>query len=178
MFVLPCLEATKTNKIKPQLTVGYVAPNSVQFATPACPVSLVYGLSPPFGKTKDEMEERETFTASINVSDAQQVEFLAQLDKRIQTECWAIFGKKQRIKSILLDGLMKVKIGQDVQVVDVDKRPIGLDDLRAGDKIVPILKASSLWSSGGDAGACLRVAKIMLVRHAEPVVEPAVDFAF
>ena len=178
MFILPNLEATKTNKVKPQLTIGYVQNNSIQFSTPASPVQLVYGLAPPYGKTKEEMEEREVFTAQINVSDAQQVEFLSQLDVRISDECLSIFGKKQRVKSVLVDGIMKVKVGQDVDVFDIDKRKISINELRAGDRVVPILKVSSLWSSGGDAGACLRVIKLMLVKHAEPVIEAPVEFAF
>ena len=152
MFVLPSLEAVKTQKIKPQLTVGYVQSN--------------------------EMDERESFTATLNITDEQQGDFFHKLDERISEECRAVFGKKQRIKILLLDGLMKIKIPTDIPVVDANKNLISLDDLRPGDLIVPILRVSSLWSSGSDAGACLKAAKIMLVRHAEPVLEPAVDFAF
>ena len=178
MFVLPKLEAYKTSKVKPSLTIGFVNHNSLQFATPASPLQLIYGLSPPFGKANEEMDDKEVFGANLNVSDAQQVEFLGQLDERIADECHAVFGKKVRTKSVLVDGVMKVKVAQDIEVVDASKRLLSIEDLRAGDKVVPIFKISSLWSSGGEAGACLRIMKLMVVGHAEPIVEPPVDWAF
>ena len=112
------------------------------------------------------------------MSDPQQIEFLGQLDERIAEECHAVFGKKTRTKSVLVDGVLKVKVAQDIDVVDTNKNLLSIEDLRAGDQIVPILKISSLWSSGGEAGACLRIMRMMLVGHAEPVIEPMVDFAF
>jgi len=48
-----------------------------------------------------------------------------------------------------------------------DKEELTLNDLKAGQRIVPILKASCLWSGGGSVGVSLKAVRVMIVEQAE-----------
>jgi len=178
MFSLPVLNAEKTQKIRPKLTLGYVQQNSFQFSTPAMPLALVYGMSPPYGLSKEEMSESDVYTASFHVEDKQQLDFLSQLDSLIAAECKTLFGGKATCKSVLHEGVLKAKAPQNLPVVNIDKEPIDIGELRPGDVVVPIFKVSSLWSTGGEYGACIKVCKMMLIKHGEGVQDVEYEFCF
>ena len=42
-----------------------------------------------------------------------------------------------------------------------------MSNLKAGQRVVPILKASCIWSGGGSVGVSLKAVRIMIVEEAE-----------
>ena len=124
---------------------------------------------------RSEMSPTDVLTAQCYVSDPHQLSFFDKIDQAVDIQCKRQF--KRSPDPIIKDGLIKFKVPPDVKVCDPNKAPLTLGDLKAGQRIIPILKASCLWSGGGSVGVSLKAVRIMVTQE-EHIDEEDVDFAF
>ena len=175
IMTLPNLEVTQTQKVSGKLTLGYVARNTIQFTTPETAAFLKY-LNPPYGLKRDEMAETDCLTASVYVTEPAQRAFFDRMDEAVAIECRRHF--KREPEAIIKNDLLKFKVPISTPVVCNKGNPLSIDDLKTGQRLCPILKATCIWSGGGSVGVSLKAVKIMVAKEAEPIAKEDEDVEF
>ena len=110
-----------------------------------------------------------------SVSDSGHLAYFQRLDSAIDIQCKKQF--KRSPDPIVKEDIIKFKIRPDTPVCNENKDELIMNDLKAGQRIVPILKASCIWSGGGSVGVSLKAVRIMIVEEAE-IDKPNVPVEF
>ena len=169
MFTIPSLTSTRQSKLTEAVTIANVDRNHTQIASIASPTNVVR-LSPPYGRGFDDAGDSDDLGLTLDLCDAQQINYFAKLEKEIGRAARETFGDSLQIKPLVRDGYARLKIKKDVDCIDAEHNQISVLSLSPGDFVVPIVRVSCLWKSDVAMGASVRVIRLMVVQRATPEV--------
>ena len=86
------------------------------------------------------MSESDSLTAQCYCTQSDHLAYFQRLDAAIDIQCKKQF--KRSPDPIVKEDILKFKIEPNTPVCNEDKEELTLNDLKAGQRIVPILKAS------------------------------------
>ena len=169
MFTIPNLTSTRQSKLTDAVTIANVDRNHTQIASIAAPTHVIR-LSPPYGRGFDDAGDSDDLGLTIDLCDAQQINYFDKLEKEIGRAARETFGSALQIKPLVRDGYARLKIKKDVDCIDAEHSQISVLSISPGDFVVPIVRVSCLWKSDVAMGASVRVIRLMVVQRATPEI--------